>query len=171
MRSLKALAREALDCQDASNLFALARHYAIAVLPNLREALEETLRRPCGTDDIARHPVTQLWVSKLHDLAGMGMSDGAAYGEAYKECLALADGLESPALPTEEEERKAVDEMNQREAEFIGPWPPPEEMVDNTGPAPAACSSDPGDGSVYSCNAHDCPAHGERNRQLDGRRS
>lgn len=86
MRTLKELAKEAIQIQDASNLLGLSKGFAEAVqkvADNLRGGLTSTSQINC-------HPINQLWTAKLHDLSGMGFSDQDAYSKAYEECKKLA---------------------------------------------------------------------------------
>lgn len=85
---LQQMAAEAVMVQDACNILGVSRSYA-AALPMLRLALED-LRQPNDTDSLAHHPINRLWCSKLHSLAGLGLSDPDRYREAYQTCLELA---------------------------------------------------------------------------------
>ncbi len=91
MRTVEQLAAEAIQIQDACNPLGLSKSYA--------KALEElrTLVPHYGTREIANHPINRLWASKLHDLAGMGISDTDRYHEAYTECERLAMSPETRA--------------------------------------------------------------------------
>lgn len=82
------LAREAVMIQDASNGLGLSKGYAEA-LQHLSDRLKAD-GLPNDTNAIQRHPVNRLWVSKLHDLASMGLSDFERYETALKECNRLA---------------------------------------------------------------------------------
>lgn len=84
-RTLQELAKEAIMVQDASNILGVTNGMAEAV----REIRENGV---FATDDIARHPITQMWASKVHDLAGMGLSNSDRYGKAYDACKKLAAG-------------------------------------------------------------------------------
>lgn len=86
--TLKELATEAIVVQDAVNMTGLAYRFA-RVVDELKAALREN-GQPNDTGHVNRHPVVRLWVSKMHELAGMGFSDDARYGEAYHECQRLA---------------------------------------------------------------------------------
>jgi hypothetical protein len=87
MRTLQELAQEAIDIQNACNPLGLSKGYAKA-LQELRELLEQQ----GYTDVLCKHPINQLWASKLHDLARMGLSDTDCYGKAYDACLQMAKG-------------------------------------------------------------------------------
>jgi hypothetical protein len=91
MRTIKQLAGEVIDIQDACNMMGLTKGFALALdelADNLRQSGEYT-----GTDTINQHPITKLWASKLHDLARMGLSDTDQYGAAYEKCRELAGRL------------------------------------------------------------------------------
>lgn len=82
MKTIEQLCREALVIQDACNPIALSRRYG-EVLIELREAIGN------GDSEVMRcHPVNRLWVSKLHDLAGMGLSELTNFSLAYDWCQA-----------------------------------------------------------------------------------
>jgi hypothetical protein len=86
---LKELAQEAIRVQDACNLSGVVHGWHRAM-----EDLFSVLRGPphnLGTDGVNTHPINQLWASKCHDLARMGLSDCEAYGKAYRLCIELAE--------------------------------------------------------------------------------
>lgn len=74
--------RDAIQVQNACNLSGVALSFV--------KALEDIRLAVCaqggGTDAVNRHPVVQMYVCKLHDLAGMGFSDLEAYNSAYAAC-------------------------------------------------------------------------------------
>jgi hypothetical protein len=84
-RSLQELAKEALAAQYAPNFSGL--HYSYV------KAIEE-LRTHVKTHELPRHPITRLWMTQLHSLCGLGMSDPDNYGPASRDCEALAAGKE-----------------------------------------------------------------------------
>lgn len=86
MRSMKQLAQEAVDVQDACNLQGVVKGFDRAIT-DLKLLLAEA-NQENGTDAIRNHPISRMWASKIHDLCGMGLSDMDRYGEAYKWCLA-----------------------------------------------------------------------------------
>ncbi len=88
---LKTLAVEALKAQDACNPAGLASAYGGHVVHQLRDALKEA-GLPHDNHALASHPINRLWVSKLHDLAGMGVSDLDKYHDATVACEVLAAG-------------------------------------------------------------------------------
>lgn len=81
---MQTLAQEALFVQGAYNPIALANSYGKTIL-KLREALQEE-GSASDHEAIRKHPVNRLWVSKLHDMASMGMSDADQYADAYNWC-------------------------------------------------------------------------------------
>lgn len=90
MKTLKQLAQEAIDVQNACNPLGVSKRYA-AMLTELRAQLNWT-GEPNDTDAIRRHPINRMWASKLHDLAGMGLSDMDRYSEAYHWCQEQVKG-------------------------------------------------------------------------------
>lgn len=62
MRTLKQLAQEALDVQDACNLCGVAQSFARAMID-----LGEHTR---GTDERNMHPISVLWADKIAHLTG-----------------------------------------------------------------------------------------------------
>jgi hypothetical protein len=89
MRTLKEMAAEAIVIQNACNPLGLTKTFA-AVTQDLADRLREEGKG--STTLVCRHPIFCLWASKLHDLAGMGLSDTDRYGQAYRACLELAEG-------------------------------------------------------------------------------
>lgn len=88
MRTLRELAREALAVQNACNSLGISKSFATSL-----QELSDRLRAdglPADTAAICRHPIHRLWASKVHDLAGMGLSDLSLYAEALGECQRLA---------------------------------------------------------------------------------
>ena len=83
-KTLKQLAQEAIDVQDACNLS--------GVVHGWHRAMEDlfTIFRDTNTYDRNTHPINQLWASKCHDLARMGMSDYEQFSKAYDACKKLA---------------------------------------------------------------------------------
>lgn len=79
-RTLEQLAQEAIDIQNACNLRGLSTRYA--------EVVEELIVHVGSVAPV--HAIHRLWASKLHDLAGMGLSNTERYGVAYETCKLLA---------------------------------------------------------------------------------
>lgn len=90
MRTLKQLAQEALDVQDASNILGvtLGAHNAAVELQEALAAAQE----PCSTDDIAHHPITRLWASKIGHLTRIGEGNPVLIDAAYQAAKTLANG-------------------------------------------------------------------------------
>lgn len=88
MKTLKQLAQEAIDVQDACNLSGVVHGWHRAM-----EDLCDILRDSGGTLERNTHPINQLWASKCHDLARMGMSDYEQFSKAYDACKKLAGGV------------------------------------------------------------------------------
>ena len=89
MKAINTLASDAIAVQDACNLMGVVNGFGRAIT-DLREALTQA-KMPCDTTTINKHPICQLWASKIHDLTGMGFSDSIAYAEAYDACRKLAE--------------------------------------------------------------------------------
>lgn len=85
IKTLKELANDAIQMQDACNGFAIANAYG-KTMSDLRKALTEA-GEPTGTNDLRNHPINRLWASKINDLAGMGISDMDRFSEAYNWCV------------------------------------------------------------------------------------
>ena len=90
MKTLKQLAEDAIQMQDACNGYAIANAYG-KTMSDLREALKEA-GEPTDTDALRNHPINRMWASKIHDLAGMGLSDTDRYSEAYNWCVKQLEG-------------------------------------------------------------------------------
>jgi len=80
VRTLKELAQEALDVQDACNLSGVAQGFAQAMID---------LRRECpgaSTDWYNQHWISKLWADKINDLARCYDSDvmAEAYEKVYR---------------------------------------------------------------------------------------
>ena len=88
-RTLKELAQEALDVQDACNLSGVVHGWSRS-MSRLYEILREQ-KEFSGTDQVNHHPINQLWASKVQDLAGMGLSDYEAFSKAYMEVKQLSE--------------------------------------------------------------------------------
>ena len=70
-RTLKELAQEAIDVQNASNLTAVVRTFASA----LDDLWQYAVVGGHGTEWVNRHPVTRAYVSKLTSLSSHEASD------------------------------------------------------------------------------------------------
>ncbi len=85
MTTLKQLAREAIEIQGTCNLCGLVAAFP-AVTANLRH-----LYPSYETKFYNGHPIVKLWVSKMYDLAGMGLSNVDRYTKAYECCRDIAE--------------------------------------------------------------------------------
>jgi hypothetical protein len=79
-RSLKDLARNALDVQDACNLSGVVHSFSRDIM-RLRALLSE--EPDFSTDKLNRHPVSVLYSSKIASLTGSEFIIGA-FTNAYK---------------------------------------------------------------------------------------
>lgn len=95
-RSVKELAQEAIQIQDACNPLGLSKGYAKA-LQELRWALEVEGEEN-DTDAIRLHPINRLWLDKLCDLANYqrgvcGVDGWGEFAAAYGEVSRLAEDV------------------------------------------------------------------------------
>ena len=92
--ALQAIAKDAIQVQDACNLSGVAQ-----LLTKATKVLWEEVNagRGNGTDFVNTHPVTKLIVNKLSWLAG----SESGYLEAHDSCMDLANAelLESLGVP------------------------------------------------------------------------
>lgn len=87
-RTLKALAQEAIDVQNACNPMGISKSYAAALLE-----LSQRLRLDkldASTDAMCCHPIARMWACKVHDIHGMGLSNTDRFSDAYIACKDLA---------------------------------------------------------------------------------
>lgn len=85
--TMRKLAKEAVDVQDAVNLCGLAQRFAKVML--------ELVHHPqnvVGTTWANQHPVVHLWVDKFAHLAAYQQS---ICDDAYAACCKLADGKDA----------------------------------------------------------------------------
>lgn len=80
-RTLKQLAREAIDIQSACNMLGLANSFSSTLYD---------LNRHVAISEIRNHPITRLWLYRLHELAGLGVADDDLYAVTYVACRQLA---------------------------------------------------------------------------------
>lgn len=89
MVSLRQLAQQAIDIQDASNLSGLAKAWG-EVQTQLREIMPSI-----GTRELNKHPINKLWAYKLYSLAcGEPLDSFTAdqvFGESYNWCKDLVE--------------------------------------------------------------------------------
>lgn len=65
MKTLKELARDALNVQNACNLSGVVISFA-QVIRDLKDNLPNA-----GSDEINQHPIIKIWVDKLASLTGL----------------------------------------------------------------------------------------------------
>jgi hypothetical protein len=82
MKSLRDLAQEALDVQDACNLSGVVHGFSRAIT-RLRELLPQA-----GTKEINRHPICVLWSGKIASLTNS--DDFSNFNSAYDKVVELA---------------------------------------------------------------------------------
>lgn len=81
-RTLRDLAREALQVQDACNISGVAHGFA--------RAMSSLCDLGLATDERNRHPITILWVDKLAHLSGYRQDFSSHISDAYAEVSKLA---------------------------------------------------------------------------------
>ena len=75
MRSMKELAKEALQVQDACNLCGVAQGFA--------RCMSDLLKHDLGTDAANKHPIAMLWADKIAHLTGTQSLGNEAVMQAY----------------------------------------------------------------------------------------
>jgi hypothetical protein len=85
-KTIKALAQEALDVQNACNLCGVAQSFARA----MRDLGDHTK----GTDERNQHPITRVWLDKMNQLAGI-QEYTTEMTKAYSVVHDLAQSVES----------------------------------------------------------------------------
>jgi predicted exporter len=83
VKAMQELAQMALDVQDASNLSGVIHSWS-EVISALRGLLPNA-----STDDINRHPINELFASKVTELTWIGITRQDRYEQAYVECEQL----------------------------------------------------------------------------------
>jgi len=84
-KTIKQLAQEALDVQNACNLCGVVQSFARAMI-DLGEHTK-------GTDERNQHPVSVLWADKVAHLTGTQAIGNDAVMKAYTICHDLAGGV------------------------------------------------------------------------------
>jgi hypothetical protein len=85
--NLAQLAQQAIDVQNACN--------PIAIANGMVNAMQELRKLGIvGSEELATHPVTQLWVAKLSYLCGLE-EDSVSVAIAYHRCYEIIDKQES----------------------------------------------------------------------------
>lgn len=88
MKTLQEAAQTALFVQNACNLKGIVYSLALA-----QELILNLGGREKGTDWFNQHPIMRMYLSKMHSLSGLGLSDDvAAFGKAYDLCCRMAEG-------------------------------------------------------------------------------
>ena len=75
---------DAITVQDACN--------TSGIVLSLCEKIEKIRETSQSTADTNTHPIVVMLASKIHDLAGLGLSDTNAYSDAYILCRAVVRG-------------------------------------------------------------------------------
>ncbi len=89
MSTLKELAQNCLDVQDACNPIAVAIGYGKAI-SELRTALQAA-NESCDHDAIKKHPINIWWINKIIDLSKYDDDDVAERGKAFDKLYELAE--------------------------------------------------------------------------------
>lgn len=82
-RTLKELAKEALDVQNACNLSGVAHGFA--------RAMSDLMEHTKGTDERNTHPIAILWADKIAHLTGTQDLGNPTVMRAYDACYVLAN--------------------------------------------------------------------------------
>lgn len=82
-RTLKELAQEALDVQDACNLSGVIHGWSRSIT-DLRAIVEKETGASFSTDTLNRHPVNVLWADKVASLAGVTTASVRTFDAYYK---------------------------------------------------------------------------------------
>jgi hypothetical protein len=85
MSSIRKLAAEALEVQDAVNLTAVAKCFATVVSQVRASLIEDGL--PCDSLSVRHHPVVRVWADKIYDLCGRDRD----ITEAFTACQKLKE--------------------------------------------------------------------------------
>jgi hypothetical protein len=80
-RTIKELAQEAINVQDACNLSGVVNGFARSIA-DLREHVK-------GSDALASHPISRLWADKIASLTGTQSIGHDAVMRAYTDCHEL----------------------------------------------------------------------------------
>ena len=82
-KTIKELATDALNVQDACNLSGVVHGFA--------RAMSDLAEHTSGTDERNSHPIVILWVDKLAHLSGYKQDYSATVVDAYKQVSSLAE--------------------------------------------------------------------------------
>jgi hypothetical protein len=83
MRTMKDLAQEALDVQNASNVSGIIHSFSRAIT-ELRSLLQEELGNDFSTTKLNTHPIVVLYSDKIASLTTSGVGCDMAFYNAYK---------------------------------------------------------------------------------------
>ena len=83
-KSLQELAKDALQVQDACNLW--------GVINGFNRAMDSLDKLTNGTTERDNHPICKLWADKIAHLTGTQSIGNDSVMAAYTECHKLADG-------------------------------------------------------------------------------
>jgi hypothetical protein len=90
MKTMQQLCRDAILVQDACNLSGVVHSFS-AAMTDLRAHL--STQPDFSTDKLNRHPVAQMYASKIASLTGC--EDARSFTNAYSECDDIANGTTS----------------------------------------------------------------------------
>ena len=85
IRTMKELAQESMDIQNASNLSGLAHSFS-RLITNLRFHLEK--EKDFSTEVLNQHAIVRIYLDKMNSLAGIQGYDSNIF-TAYDECEKL----------------------------------------------------------------------------------
>jgi hypothetical protein len=83
-RTLAQLAQEALTVQDACNLSGVVHGWSRSI-SRLRELLPGA-----GTNEINRHPISQMWAYKIYEMTGCASTSCEEFSRTYAAVRELA---------------------------------------------------------------------------------
>lgn len=86
MKTLKELAKEALQVQDACNLAGVAQSFG--------KAMVDLMHYTRGTAECNTHPIAKLWADKIAHLTGTQHASFTDLNEAYTQCHLIIDQAE-----------------------------------------------------------------------------
>ena len=81
-RTVRELAREAIQVQDACNLSGVAHSFA--------KAMSDLGEHTNGTDERNRHPIVRVYLDKMCDLTGVGIC-GEAFSDSWAKVREMAE--------------------------------------------------------------------------------
>lgn len=90
MKTMKELAQEAIDCQNASNLSGLVHAFSRSIT-DLRAHLEKEFGDKFSTNMVNEHPISVMFSTQIAFLtrtSGSGCENANLYRKAYEWCLA-----------------------------------------------------------------------------------